>query len=83
MRALSDAKKIFDNINVDLMFALPGQRLDELKRDLSDVLECVPEHLSIYQLTIEPHTWFYRYPPKLPDDDSASEMQFEIESIAN
>lgn len=83
MRALSDAKKIFDNINVDLMFALPGQRIDELKRDLSDVLECVPEHLSIYQLTIEPHTWFYRYPPKLPDDDLASEMQFEIESIAN
>lgn len=83
MRALSDAKKIFDNINVDLMFALPGQRLDELKRDLSDVLECVPEHLSIYQLTIEPHTWFYRYPPKLPDDDLASEMQFEIESITN
>jgi oxygen-independent coproporphyrinogen-3 oxidase len=65
------------------MFALPGQRIDELKRDLSDVLECVPEHLSIYQLTIEPHTWFYRYPPKLPDDDLASEMQFEIESIAN
>jgi oxygen-independent coproporphyrinogen-3 oxidase len=83
MRALSDAKKIFDNINVDLMFALPGQRIDELKRDLFDVLECVPEHLSIYQLTIEPHTWFYRYPPKLPDDDVASEMQFEIESIAN
>jgi putative oxygen-independent coproporphyrinogen III oxidase len=83
MRALSDAKKIFDNINVDLMFALPGQRIDELKRDLSDVLECVPEHLSIYQLTIEPHTWFYRYPPKLPDDDLASEMQFEIESITN
>ena len=83
MRALSDAKKIFDNINVDLMFALPGQRIDELKKDLSDVLECVPEHLSIYQLTIEPHTWFYRYPPKLPDDDLASEMQFEIESIAN
>jgi oxygen-independent coproporphyrinogen-3 oxidase len=83
MRALSDAKKIFDNINVDLMFALPGQRIDELKRDLTDVLECVPEHLSIYQLTIEPHTWFYRYPPKLPDDDLASEMQFEIESIAN
>ena len=65
------------------MFALPGQQIDELRRDLSGVLEFVPEHLSIYQLTIEPNTWFYRYPPKLPDDDLASEMQFEIESIVN
>lgn len=83
INALSEAKKIFDNINVDLMFALPGQQIDELRRDLSGVLEFVPEHLSIYQLTIEPNTWFYRYPPKLPDDDLASEMQFEIESIVN
>ena len=83
INALSEAKKIFDNINVDLMFALPGQQIDELRRDLYGVLEFVPEHLSIYQLTIEPNTWFYRYPPKLPDDDLASEMQFEIESIVN
>ena len=80
--AISDAKFIFDNINVDLMFALPGQRIDELKTDLSRVFDFSPEHLSIYQLTIEPNTWFHRYPPKLPDDDLASEMQFEIESIA-
>lgn len=81
--AISDAKKIFDNINVDLMFALPGQRIDDLKTDLSRVFDFTPEHLSIYQLTIEPNTWFHRYPPKLPDDDLASEMQFEIESIAH
>ncbi len=83
INAISDAKNIFENINVDLMFALPGQQINELKTDLSKVFEFVPEHLSIYQLTIEPNTWFYRYPPKIPDDDLASEMQFEIESIAH
>ncbi len=81
--AISDAKSIFDNINIDLMFALPGQQLGQLKTDLSRVLEFAPEHISIYQLTIEPNTWFFRYPPKLPDDDLASEMQFEIESVVH
>ena len=83
IETISDAKYIFDNINIDLMFALPGQGLGELKTDLLRVLEFAPEHISIYQLTIEPNTWFFRYPPKLPDDDLASEMQFEIESAAH
>ena len=83
IETISDAKSIFENINIDLMFALPEQGLGELKTDLSRVLEFAPEHLSIYQLTIEPNTWFFRYPPKLPDDDLASEMQFEIESVAH
>ena len=83
IETISDAKSIFENINIDLMFALPGQQLGELKTDLSRVLEFAPEHISIYQLTIEPNTWFFRYPPKLPDDDLASEMQFEIESVVH
>ena len=80
--AVQEAKLIFDNINVDLMFALPGQTLDELHLDLLRILDFNLNHLSIYQLTLEPNTWFYKHPPKLPDDDLAAEMQSDIESVA-
>jgi oxygen-independent coproporphyrinogen-3 oxidase len=66
----------FDNINLDLMFALPGQSLDDARSDLSRALALAPEHLSHYQLTIEPNTLFHhRRPPDLPDDDHCWEQQ--------
>jgi putative oxygen-independent coproporphyrinogen III oxidase len=64
----------FTNLNLDLMFALPDQTLEGAARDLGMALELDPEHLSYYQLTLEPNTLFHQCPPPLPDEDSAWEM---------
>lgn len=66
----------FDNINLDLMFALPGQTPAAALADLEQALALAPEHLSHYQLTLEPQTVFARTPPPdLPDDEAAAQMQ--------
>ena len=65
----------FDNINLDLMFGLPEQSLSEAMRDLERALTLGPEHLSWYQLTLEPNTLFYQQPPSVADSDSLWEMQ--------
>jgi putative oxygen-independent coproporphyrinogen III oxidase len=67
----------FTNLNLDLMYGLPGQSLSEAHRDLAEALALRPEHLSYYQLTLEPNTAFYRAPPLLPDDDLTAEMQLQ------
>lgn len=72
--ALEEASRAFDTFNLDLMYALPGQTLDELDADLRQALAFSPPHLSIYHLTIEPNTFFAKHPPAVPDDDLASEM---------
>lgn len=72
--ALEEAASAFDTWNLDLMYALPGQGLAALARDLDTALGFAPPHLSIYHLTIEPNTVFANRPPVLPDDDTASEM---------
>ena len=72
--AVAEAGEAFDTFNIDLMYALPGQTLEALKADLDEALSFKPPHLSIYHLTIEPNTVFAVHPPKLPDDDSASDM---------
>lgn len=59
----------FDNFNLDLMFGLPGQNIKMAAEDLNTAISLEPTHLSYYQLTMEPNTWFYRHPPVLPDDD--------------
>lgn len=64
----------FDNLNLDLMFALPEQTLAEAEADLRGLLALSPEHLSYYHLTLEPNTEFAARPPKLPDSDLAYEM---------
>lgn len=71
----------FDNINLDLMFALPEQSLDDAKADIAQAMEFQPEHLSYYQLTIEPNTYFYSHRPQLPDDDSCWEMHSQALQI--
>jgi len=63
------------NFNIDLMFALPGQSLEQSRTDVEMAVEAGPAHISYYQLTIEPNTAFARLPPRLPDEDSAWEMQ--------
>ena len=60
----------FDNLNLDLMYGLPGQGVAAALTDLRGVLALEPAHLSWYQLTLEPNTWFHHHPPTgLPDDD--------------
>jgi oxygen-independent coproporphyrinogen-3 oxidase len=72
--AVDEAAAAFDTWNLDLMYALPGQALDALERDLDVALSFAPPHLSIYHLTIEPNTAFALSPPVLPDEDTASGM---------
>jgi oxygen-independent coproporphyrinogen-3 oxidase len=78
-RAVELVRQTFDNFNLDLMYALPGQRVEDVTRDIVAALGFDPPHLSVYHLTIEPNTYFHRYPPKLPDDDSAADMQDHVE----
>lgn len=65
----------FTNFNLDLMFALPNQTLEQAMDDVVQAIAFEPPHLSHYQLTLEPNTPFYKQPPILPDDDLAWEMQ--------
>jgi oxygen-independent coproporphyrinogen-3 oxidase len=65
----------FDNINLDLMFALPGQTPAMALTDLQQAIDLGPEHLSHYQLTLEPNTLFHKYPPALPGEEQAAQMQ--------
>jgi oxygen-independent coproporphyrinogen-3 oxidase len=58
----------FDNFNLDLMFGLPGQSRAQALADLATAAGKEPAHISWYELTIEPNTWFYRHPPQRPDD---------------
>ena len=71
------------NFNLDLMYALPQQKLEEALVDVARAVELAPTHLSHYQLTLEPGTPFARRPPQLPDDDAAYDMQLACqEAIA-
>ncbi len=65
----------FRNINIDLMFGLPGDSLEGSLSDLKRAIELQPEHISWYQLTIEPNTLFYQQPPQLPEDDRVWSIQ--------
>jgi len=80
-RAIAIAQQHFDNINLDLMYALPKQSLEQALQDVQTALTFKPQHLSCYHLTLEPNTLFYRNPPSLPDDDASSDMQQRIEEM--
>lgn len=70
----------FDNHNLDLMFGLPGQTLEQALADIRTAIAQQPTHLSVYQLTIEPNTLFHTQPPVLPDDDTTWDMQRTIQA---
>ncbi|MDH5265320.1 MAG: radical SAM family heme chaperone HemW [Betaproteobacteria bacterium] len=78
-RAAEMAVATFSNVNLDLMYALPGQSVEEALADIRTALGFGPQHLSAYHLTLEPNTLFHRYPPALPDEDAAAAMQEAIE----
>ena len=74
-RAAESALMIFGNVNLDLMFALPQQTLDDARRDVAAALSFGPPHLSFYHLTLEPNTLFYRHPPPLPNSEAAADIE--------
>ncbi len=82
LQAVEIARGNFENFNLDLMYALPGQTLETARQDLETALQLRPPHLSLYQLTLEPNTVFARYPPRqLPDEDTAAAIQELIEKV--
>ena len=76
--AVEEAAQAFDTFNLDIMYALPGQTLQKLEQDMQVALELAPRHISIYQLTVEPNTYFAKFPPVIPDDDTAYAMLDKI-----
>ncbi|HWS14042.1 MAG TPA: radical SAM family heme chaperone HemW, partial [Rhodocyclaceae bacterium] len=80
--AIEAALRHFDNVNLDLMYALPGQNLDEARRDIEEAAASGVAHVSAYHLTLEPNTPFHHSPPGgLPDPDLAADMQEAVEEI--
>ncbi len=73
-RAIQIALDHFKSVNIDLMYGLPNQSLEAAKADIETALSFKTPHLSLYNLTLEPNTYFANFPPKLPSDD-------EIDSI--
>lgn len=72
----------FGNINLDLMYALPGQDLSMAERDLERAIALKPAHISHYQLTLEPNTLFAARPPAgIPDDDASWDMQEHCQAL--
>ncbi len=72
----------FDNINLDIMYGLPTQSVQQALIDLQQAIDLKPEHISHYQLTIEPNTLFYHQAPsQMPDDDLAWEQQQACQAL--
>ncbi len=82
LRAYRQARAAgFDNLNLDLMYALPEQSPAAAAEDLRALIALEPEHVSYYQLTLEPNTEFARRPPPVPDDDTAWAMQAQGQAL--
>jgi putative oxygen-independent coproporphyrinogen III oxidase len=79
--AVQEAAAAFDTFNLDIMNALPGQTMQDLERDIATALSLNPPHISIYHLTIEPNTYFAKYPPLVPEDDTACAMLDRITEL--
>lgn len=82
LRAIEQAKTAgFDNFNIDLMHGLPQQSIADALSDIRDALLFTPPHLSWYQLTIEPNTFFYQQPPVLPTESVLGDIGEQGKSI--
>lgn len=79
LAAAALAVQAFPRVNLDLMYGLPDQTAQEWAQDLARAIEFSTEHLSLYQLTIEPQTVFAKYPPPLPDEQHLGAMESTIE----
>jgi putative oxygen-independent coproporphyrinogen III oxidase len=80
-QAAEAALQIFDNVNFDLMYALPRQTVADAEADVTAAVTFAPAHLSFYHLTLEPNTLFHRYPPPLPDDDAAADIEDMVHAV--
>ena len=76
--AVEEAASAFETFNLDIMYALPGQTLEQAAQDMRVALALQPPHISIYHLTIEPNTYFAKFPPAIPEDDTAYAMLDQI-----
>ena len=76
--AVEEAAQAFDTFNLDIMYALPGQTLQNLEQDMQTALALGPPHISIYHLTIEANTYFAKFPPVIPEEDEAYAMLDKI-----
>lgn len=74
-QAVEIAHANFDNFNLDLMYALPQQTLEQARTDIQTAIDFAPPHLSLYHLTLEPNTLFAKFPPAVPDEDTSADMQ--------
>jgi oxygen-independent coproporphyrinogen-3 oxidase len=79
--ACEAALGLFAQVNLDLMYGLPGQTLAEARQDMEAAITLAPAHVSAYHLTLEPNTAFAAAPPPLPDDDLAADMQNMAEAL--
>ncbi len=80
-RAAAAALASFDNVNLDLMYGLPGQSAAMARADIEQALACGVPHISAYQLTLEPNTVFWSKPPRLPEHDQCADMQLAAEEL--
>ncbi len=80
LNAVAAAVKVIPRVNIDLMYGLPSQTLAQAQQDLAQALDLGVGHLSAYHLTLEPNTYFSRYPPPLPDDDVCADMQAALDT---
>jgi oxygen-independent coproporphyrinogen-3 oxidase len=81
LAAVQEAAQSFKTFNLDIMYALPGQTLEQVGQDIAIALQFAPPHISIYHLTIEPNTYFAKYPPAIPEDDTAYAMLDHITEL--
>jgi oxygen-independent coproporphyrinogen-3 oxidase len=78
-RAIAAALESFDNVNIDLMYGLPGQTMAMARADIEEAARTGVPHVSAYQLTLEPNTVFWSKPPVLPEHDACADMQLAVE----
>jgi putative oxygen-independent coproporphyrinogen III oxidase len=81
LAAVEEAAQSFDTFNLDIMYALPGQTMEQVGEDMATALQFDPPHISIYHLTIEPNTYFAKFPPVIPEDDIAYGMLDHITEL--
>src|SRR5712691_3504861 len=80
-RAIEAALRSFDNVNLDLMYGLPGQSAAMARADMEQAIASGVPHVSAYQLTLEPNTVFWSKPPPLPEHDACADMQLAAETL--
>lgn len=83
MNAVKSATALFDEVNIDLMYGLPGQTVAQASADVEQALQLNTTHLSLYQLTLEPNTLFAARPPVLPDDDTLVDIEEAVHAAVS